>query len=120
VTTYQATERPAPRRPEVLEHEVALLRRLLRAAERKLEMADSLLAAERAANEALRADLASALEAVAWSPRAAGRGAEEPSGASTRSECPGREGARAGAGSRHGTEGGSTAPALITHRRLAS
>lgn len=73
--SYPTVERSAPSRPVVLEHEVATLRRLLRAAERELEVADSQLEAERRENEALRADLHRALARVAGISRAACCGA---------------------------------------------
>lgn len=62
--TYAATERPAPRRPEVLEHEVALLRRLLTARERECAELRTALVAERIESGLLREDLERALRAM--------------------------------------------------------
>lgn len=62
--TYAATERPAPRRPEVLEHEVALLRRLLAVRERECAELRTALVAERVAGAQTRDDLEHALAAM--------------------------------------------------------
>lgn len=62
--TYAVSERASARRSEVLEHEVALLRRLLAARERECAELRSALVAERIESGLLREDLEHALRAM--------------------------------------------------------